>query len=455
MPRYRFRWDALPPAVLTGLAHDLVNGDADPAVSLRRAFGARPRDDFVRRAWPTLLEHWLADDPAARRSVTDALRDRRLGDYDASAGSKEDQLAYLRSCRNSTTLRSVVLREFLAFGERQAAVRREDTPSVHGTESAGGDEVDRKVADAWDTLADNLAQALAALKPGSHLVIELDEGGRRPTNQPTGYVEFAREADRLRAEAVSTARGSDAGGFEEAAQARLVAMGWNAPGDATSPSYWREGSPADGQLLAVLAVATLRDAFGAPHPAFLHYRAFDSAADLALPELGVESGSAAGPSTPAPPELQRPQSREELQAAVRTALSGVLGSMDVAVDNDGDFPIRYGTAMVFIRVAPNQPVVDVFSPLVRDIAPTDGLLHRLNELNQQVLGARLSYGGGAVVATMQLPGTPFVPEHLEWALRVMGDLADNLDEQLQREFGGQLFSAPPKQPPAGMSGGYL
>ncbi len=83
MPRYKFAWTNLPGALLMGLVRDLGLDRADPAESLRTAYGARPDEDFVRDAWPVLLDRWLARNSAARAAVVDGLwgsrpRRRRL-----------------------------------------------------------------------------------------------------------------------------------------------------------------------------------------------------------------------------------------------------------------------------------------------------------------------------------------------------------------------------------------
>ena len=118
MPKYRFRWEALAPSVLRRLRSDLDLGQGNPAQQLRKTFGPRPDNDFVKVAWPSLLDTWLARDRAARRSVVAALRARRLGAYSVTPASVAAEIDYLRSCRNSAALREVVLEHLLAAGER-------------------------------------------------------------------------------------------------------------------------------------------------------------------------------------------------------------------------------------------------------------------------------------------------------------------------------------------------
>lgn len=76
MPRYRFRWELLPAALIRRIARELQL-DGVSAAALRKAYGTRPGDDFVRDAWPLLRDEWLAKDGPARRSVVTLLRERK------------------------------------------------------------------------------------------------------------------------------------------------------------------------------------------------------------------------------------------------------------------------------------------------------------------------------------------------------------------------------------------
>jgi hypothetical protein len=119
MPRYRFSWDNLPPALLRQLGIDLkLRPPVDEA--LRERYGARPKSEFIRDAWPTLIDAWLAQDRGSRKLVVDELRARRLGNDTLPPRSVAAQLKYLESCRNSATLRKVVAAIFTAYGESDA-----------------------------------------------------------------------------------------------------------------------------------------------------------------------------------------------------------------------------------------------------------------------------------------------------------------------------------------------
>lgn len=117
MPRYRFNWSNLPAPLLRNLASDL-RLEGDPADGLRAAYGVRPRADFVRDTWPTLLASWLSRDRSRARGVARRLRELNLGDT-----SERDDGTYLAGLRNTANLRQVVLDSFIEFGEQTAEAR--------------------------------------------------------------------------------------------------------------------------------------------------------------------------------------------------------------------------------------------------------------------------------------------------------------------------------------------
>jgi hypothetical protein len=115
MPRYRFSWDNLPPALLRQLGESL--GLPQPADrALRARYGARPGPDFVGDAWPALIDGWLASDGESRALVVAELTARSPAGA-APARSAAAELDYLRSCTDSAALREVVAAVFTAFGE--------------------------------------------------------------------------------------------------------------------------------------------------------------------------------------------------------------------------------------------------------------------------------------------------------------------------------------------------
>jgi len=112
----RFDWSALPAAVRQHLTGDLGLAGDDTARALARRFGAVPTEAFVKAAWATLRDRWIAKDPVLRRSVVSALRARGLGTTSITGNGARAQVDYLCTCRSSPALRAIVLDHLLAIG---------------------------------------------------------------------------------------------------------------------------------------------------------------------------------------------------------------------------------------------------------------------------------------------------------------------------------------------------
>ena len=116
MPRYRFSWDNVSENLVESIVAGLnLRGDARTELRLR--YGARPKVEFIRDAWPILLDEWLPEDNERRARIIGRLRREHLGDVSIPVTDVHRELEYLRSCKNAPTLRSIVLDEFHTLGE--------------------------------------------------------------------------------------------------------------------------------------------------------------------------------------------------------------------------------------------------------------------------------------------------------------------------------------------------
>ncbi len=126
MPRYKFKWSNLGPSLLGALSRDLLDADPDedPAATLRAAYGARPTEEFIRDAWPTLLDSWLRKTKDSREWIVEALREAR-GEKSSVSG-RAAQMDYLTALNNSKKLREIVWAELIAVGEADPSEQVED-----------------------------------------------------------------------------------------------------------------------------------------------------------------------------------------------------------------------------------------------------------------------------------------------------------------------------------------
>lgn len=452
MPRYRFRWDNLPPDLLDALAAGLHLDVNAPAEALHDRYGARPHAELVADAWPVLRDHWLAHDDANRSEVVDALWVRHLGDRTIDVSTADGQTAYLHTCRNQAHLRAVVLAQLVHLGENPARVLKR-----RAVAGAGGE---------WGEFAEHLAGALAVLEAGQCLVVSVRASGDgRPVTR-TGsqrYVQVAVDRDgAARAEAVSNAYLNRHDRLTDDAVARLATLGWHAPTHAPDdPDGERDehgsanhfvdlAAPVPWTRVADLAATTLRDVYGVARPGFLQYSSFDHDGNrILLPTLGLT------PEPPAPgidpdrieEELPDPRSPGELQDAVETTLRPLLSDGGLVTDEDGDIVIGWGGARLYVRVLEDAPIVRVLTFVLSDVEASPALSEALNDIHLEYPYVRAILADDTVVLSIDVNGTPYVGWHLIEAIARLGTAADEVQEELEHRFGV------PPLPPG--TGGYL
>jgi hypothetical protein len=258
-------------------------------------------------------------------------------------------------------------------------------------------------------------------------------------------------------EALAVGNGALPEGFrmDRSAVADLVALGWSPPGvlPGSGDSFGLRSDTTKAKQLATVVSRTLRDVYGAPHPAFLVYLVHDDedepieVAPLALArhEAGLgddlnlddldEDGVLAEALANVTDEVI------PLEERVRTVVATMSKTTvdQLQVDTDGDIGIRAGSAMVFVRVRDNPPLVDVFSPILTEVEPTEQLYVKLSELTNRMPIGRLYCAQDTVWASIPVFGRNFQPTHLMLAVQVMTGLADELDDRLHGEFGGKRF----------------
>jgi hypothetical protein len=382
-----------------------------------------------------------------------------------------------------------------------------------------------KVTEAWREFARALAALLPTLTAGAILELTLD-----PTASGTGDAIYsvtvqAAEGGELVALAVGNASLPEGYRMDRATVAELVALGWSPPGvvPGSGDSFGLHTTSAQATQLAATIARTLRDIYGAPHPAFLVYLVHDERGGTvpaeplgtARPGAGIDAeaqasalglsaadpartgaagsapvgtagsaGAAAGSAgaaagsgravaglAGAAARSGRAEAGENgtggdggafLDEQVRTVVATMLRTDpdQLQVDSDGDISIRAGSAMVFVRVRDNPPLVDVISPVLTEVKPTEQLYVKLSELTNRMPIGRLYCANETVWASIPVFGRNFQATHLMLAIQVMTGLADELDDRLHGQFGGRRFFGEgdrpsPKAPESERTGMYL
>jgi len=308
-----------------------------------------------------------------------------------------------------------------------------------------------KVTQAWRDFARGLTDALRELAAGAEIVLTLDPAASGVGDAIYSVTVRVCAQDRLSAAAVSNATLPPDYRMDRAAVADMVALGWSPPGvvSGSGNSFGFNTTTIEANRLASVVARTLRDVYGAPHPAFVVYLVQDDSGapidvepfGTARPEPFLGENLDFDPDTALIDAVEKVDEAVPLDERVRTVVATMMRSTPehLNVDGDGDIGIRAGSAMVFVRVRDNPPLVDVFSPILTEVDPTEQLYVKLSELTNRMPIGRLYCTSDTVWASIPVFGRNFQSTHLMLAIQVMTGLADELDDRLHGEFGGRRF----------------
>lgn len=333
--------------------------------------------------------------------------------------------------------------EKLARDGEDPPVTERETPTGEAPDPLDGPETGElraKVGGAWREFATALADALPAMPSGARLTMTLD-----PTASGTGeaiydvVVRLTSESE-VHADAVGNAALPDDYRLDRQSIGDMVALGWSPPGvvPETGDRFGLRMSMDEARQVSAIVTRTLRDVYGAPHPAFLTYTVHG---DEVLPALAAARPVAAGTVVAVRPAAHPEVAALPLTERVRTVVAGLLKTDPdgLQVDEEGEISIRAGSAMVFVKIHQDPLLVDVYSPVLTEVPPSERLYERLSQLTRRMPIGRLYCTDDTVWASVPVFGRDFQPTHLMLAVQVMTRLADELDDRLQDDFGGKRF----------------
>ena len=260
-----------------------------------------------------------------------------------------------------------------------------------------GFDLDRSTAEAWTAFAERLAEVVSVMDAGATLTIGGLAAGA--SDRPPHVSFTCGDAGRLTLHSAGTTL---------------------------------EGTQERSRDLADAAVTALRDVHGVAHPAFL---APDQLSDILTPAPVRELP---------PPDALHPQdvtavlptSRAHLVNLIETHLTRLLGHPPFR-DLDGDFGVRVGSTMVFVRASQDAREVLVFSALVHDVEGRSRAMEVLSDLNTDARFVRFLLIRDRVFVSLSVFANPFVPAHLHQALRAVSVIGDNIDNELAAKLRGR------------------
>jgi hypothetical protein len=107
----------------------------------------------------------------------------------------------------------------------------------------------------------------------------------------------------------------------------------------------------------------------------------------------------------------------------------------IYIDDDGDIVVPCGSAVIFVTVIEAKEI-RIFSLLVKQPEECHELYQLLNEINSTLAIGRVFYAADCVYAEHNLRPQFLTKEGLMFAIDMIGELADHLDNKIQDRFGG-------------------
>ncbi len=303
---------------------------------------------------------------------------------------------------------------------------------------AGAAETTGGAGTSWDAFARRLADGLGRMAAESFLILALpaDEAGGR------AYVQFAHwtagdGSAGLRAEAVGSENMPETRPLTPVQEERLGALAWArpAPGEACRNFHRTWPAPAPCDDVAALVTETLREVYGVGAPGDLQSR-YASFENEEVEDLGL--GLEPIPPTPRPRgKPERALSSGQLEPLVEDGLRDWLGVEQLERDEDGDYAIPVGSALVYVHVGGDRlPLIAIFSSILTDVEATPGLFAALNDINRRIRFARAFWVSGTIVVATELAAVDVSARQISFACMQLGSLADHLDDMLHGRFGG-------------------
>jgi len=293
-------------------------------------------------------------------------------------------------------------------------------------------DLDRSTDEAWATFAERLAEVISVMDSDGTLRI-----GSLATEQEgmSPFVLFRCEGVQdLLVEAAGNAALSEEFQLAPEQLEAFEALGWNPPSvdsDQPSANFWIVGNQEESDELADRAAKALRDIYQVPHPAFL---APDQLAEILTPRAAPEA-----PTTQVDSDdliARRISGKRELDRLIEAELVDLLGHQPLQ-DADGDFALRVGSTMVFVRATTDAQEVLVFSALVHDVEGRSRAMEVLSDLNTEARFVRFMLIKDRVFVSLSIFAQPFVPAHLRQALRTVSVVSDEIDEALATKLRGR------------------
>ena len=295
--------------------------------------------------------------------------------------------------------------------------------------------VQSNVSRDWPIFTENLRSVLAGLEEDQFLILTVKRTGQ--------FIQFAGQGSfGMRCETSSNEFVSKAVHLDDTQLTLMSKLGWTPPTgklDEATPENDPDGSPnfhidcpvpQNFAEIAQQTTDTFSVALRVPHPGFLEYEAFDSDdKQLNFPLIGLKRT-----------QHQAPIDIETLAGGLLSTLQAITGIEDLEFDDDGDIGLTRNELPVFVRFAGSTPHVRFHTPLLLDVEESPELLSALNALNA-IDSLHVFLREGTLIAFLDIPATPLVPEHVNSGLQKFCDDALGIKAWVELEFNGIAYDS--------------
>lgn len=134
----------------------------------------------------------------------------------------------------------------------------------------------------------------------------------------------------------------------------------------------------------------------------------------------------------------------EIKDKVQRYLADIIGN--VGIDRDGNYHFQHGSCHVFVGVqdyGEENTVVNVYSPTNLQVPPSPELYKYIAIRAGKFVFGSLSIqeqdDGLMVLFGHRLLGEFLDPDELKVAVSAVASTADEIDNQIQEQFGGTIF----------------
>lgn len=136
------------------------------------------------------------------------------------------------------------------------------------------------------------------------------------------------------------------------------------------------------------------------------------------------------------------------QATNRVQRMLAEGFGSISIDSDGDFFVEFGSATVFVRVfstSANTLMVRVFANVLSGARLSHELYRWVATAGQDYFFGHMQVverqdGLGLLIFEHHLLAEYLDPDELFFAVGGLGTVANDLDDELQKRFGGSTFN---------------